>query len=212
MKDALAAPPSDALEHRARVGMWVFLATELMFLGPVFWACLVLRHQAPLAFAQANRLTDIVIGTANTLILLTSSLTMALAVTRARHRAAAGARRMLALTILLGLAFLVLKGVEYHDDWRRGLVPGPGFHAPGVGDQAAAERFFFAYFFATMLHAIHLALGIVLNGVMAARLRMPHDDPDRMARAVEISGLYWHFVDIVWIFLFPLLYLGGRAL
>jgi cytochrome c oxidase subunit 3 len=235
MSDWPTCAPTAIAGHRARLGMWIFLATELMFFGPVFWACLVLRHEAPLAFAQANRLTDIAIGTANTLLLLTSSLAMALAVERTRHGAphgaVAGARRMLALTALLGLAFLVLKGVEYHDDWRRGLVPGPSFHAAGVEDQAAAQRFFFAYFFATLLHALHLAVGIALAGVMAIRLRdavrcrskatgtgdgtvhtgAGSKPEGHLVRAVEASGLYWHFVDIVWIFLFPLLYLGGRA-
>jgi cytochrome c oxidase subunit 3 len=223
VNETLASPAGTTEGHRARLGMWIFLATELMFFGPVFWAALVQRHLAPLAFAQASRLTDIGIGTANTLVLLTSSLTMALAVERARHGLADGARRMLALTMLLGAVFLAFKGVEYAHDWQRGLVPGPGFHAQGVADQAGAQLFFFTYFFATLLHALHLSVGIVLACVMARRLAThpPGGSGDgasgsdafaaNLRRSVEVTGLYWHFVDIVWIFLFPLLYLGGRA-
>jgi cytochrome c oxidase subunit 3 len=194
-------------QYRARLGMWIFLSTELMFFGPMFWGYIVERNRAPQAFMQAARLTDITLGTANTLILLTSSLFMALAVARAHGARPGTARPYLWITAGLGLAFLAVKGAEYTKDWRDHLVPGAHFLAPGVGDQAAAQMFFFIYFFATLLHALHLLIGIVLAAVMARRI----GSTGCSASSVEMTGLYWHFVDIVWIFLFPVLYLGGRA-
>jgi cytochrome c oxidase subunit 3 len=198
--------------HRSRLGMWVFLCTELMFFGPVFWGYIVERSRAPQAFLQAARLTDITFGTANTLILLTSSLFMALAVACAHAGRPQAARRHLYVTAALGLAFLAIKGLEYRKDWHDHLVPGAHFLASGVSDQAAAQMFFFIYFFTTLLHALHLIIGIVLVTFIARRLARDTVSPRAaLARRVEMTGLYWHFVDIVWIFLFPVLYLGGRA-
>lgn len=198
--------------HRSRLGMWIFLCTELMFFGPVFWGYIVERSRAPQAFLQAARLTDVAFGTANTLILLTSSLFMALAVACSNAGRPAAARRNLLITAALGLAFLAIKGLEYRKDWLEHLVPGAHFLAAGVSDQAAAQMFFFIYFFTTLLHALHLIIGIALVTLIARRVGHDTLTPRAaIARRVEMTGLYWHFVDIVWIFLFPVLYLGGRA-
>jgi len=214
--DRLAAAPGGAgysladirQEHQARLGMWVFLATELMFLGPVFVGYVVLRQQFPQAMAEASHLTDVALGTINTLVLLTSSLAMALAVETARLGARTFARRALWLTAALGLVFLAIKGYEYGMDWREHLFPDARFHAKDVRDQAGARMFFFFYFFSTGLHALHLLVGMALTLAMARTLAA--SPAARAARRLELTGLYWHFVDIVWIFLYPMLYLLER--
>jgi cytochrome c oxidase subunit 3 len=208
---AILPPPSADTQrnYQTRLGMWVFLSTELMFFGPVFWSYLVARQHAPAAFAQAGRLTNAWLGTGNTLLLLTSSLTMALAVEAARHGVRSYARRALWLTALLGCVFLAVKGYEYVNDWHENLFPGAHFHALGIAGQDAAQMFFFVYFFATGLHALHLTIGIVMVAVMIRRMRTAARSV--ASREVDLVGLYWHFVDIVWIFLFPALYLIGRS-
>jgi cytochrome c oxidase subunit 3 len=156
-------------------------------------------------FTAAARETNIVLGTANTAILLTSSLTMAAAAEGAR----AGLRRLtlacLGLTIALGLAFLVVKGFEYREDVGKHLVPGHGF---ALG-RPAAQVFFAFYWLLTGVHALHMAIGLGVAGTLLAqawRCSRPLSSP-----AFEVAGLYWHFVDVVWILLYPLLYLAGRS-
>lgn len=191
------------------LGVWIFLATELMFFGPVFLGYFHGRLQAPEAFAAASRHTDVVLGTANTAILLTSSLFMALAVQARKLASTPVAFWMLIATALLGLAFLGIKGTEYLHEWHEHLFPGGRFrfepqHAGG------AQVFFILYFALTGLHALHLMLGIVLVALMAAALKSGHQEFAREEH-IELVGLYWHFVDSVWIFLYPMLYLVGRA-
>ncbi len=193
----------------ATLGIWVFLATEVLFFGGMILGYAVYRWSYPEAFAAAGRHTAIVLGTANTAVLLTSSLTMALAVAAAEARR----RRLLVLLLLataaLGCAFLGIKAAEYLKDWHEHLVPALNFtFEPRLA--GPAELFFLIYFATTGLHAIHLTIGIVVMLVLAARSRHDRYLGPR-STTVEIAGLYWHFVDIVWIFLFPLLYLGGRS-
>lgn len=189
----------------ASLGMWVFLATEIMFFGALFMAYVAYRSVYPDSFAEASGHLEVTLGSINTAVLLGSSLTMALAV-HAMH----GERRValvgfLLLTMLLGLVFLGIKAVEYAHEFENGLVPGLHFSYAGPNPQRV-ELFFLLYFLMTGLHALHLAIGI---GVVAAvdlfawrkRLTAPTSTP------VELTGLYWHFVDIIWVFLFPLLYL-----
>jgi len=193
--------------ERASLGMWVFLASEVLFFGGLMLAYSYGRSHWPAGFALASGQTHVVIGTVNTALLLTSSALVALAVACAEL----GERRpwislLLAASCALGIAFLALKGVEYAQEWREHLVPGAGFRLHGT---QGAELFFVLYFLITGLHAVHLAIGIGVLGVFAWGTRRAR--PWASAGRVEAAGLYWHFVDIVWIFLYPLIYLGGRA-
>jgi cytochrome c oxidase subunit III len=193
----------------ATLGMWVFLATEVLFFGGLIMAYAADRFMHPAAFLEASRHTAIALGATNTAVLLTSSATMALAVGAAE----AGARRLtsalLFATAALGIVFLVIKGVEYAKDWDEHLVPVLRF-AFDAKTAGPAELFFALYFAATGVHALHLTIGVVVMLVLATATARGRCLGSR-AVVVEVGGLYWHFVDIVWIFLFPLLYLGGRS-
>jgi cytochrome c oxidase subunit 3 len=187
------------------LGMWVFLGTEILFFGGMFMAYIVYRSLYPEGFAQASQYMDLLLGGVNTAVLLTSSLTMALAV----HAAQEGHRKkivtFLLLTMALGAVFLVIKAVEYTHKFEEHLVPGFNFHVAGPYGNSA-QIYFILYFIMTGFHALHLLIGIGLLGVMltfAARGKFSSS----YFSPIEVSGLYWHFVDIVWIFLYPLLYL-----
>jgi cytochrome c oxidase subunit III len=189
-------------------GMWLFLVTEILFFGGLFTAYTVYRHLYPHAFAEASRHLDITLGTFNTAVLIVSSLTMALAV----WSAAVGRRKAIVVfllsTMVLGGVFLGVKAVEYSHKFHDHLVPGPSFHFPGP-DARPAEIFFSLYFTMTGLHAAHMIIGIGILTVLLLQARKGRYTPEYHT-PIEVSGLYWHFVDIVWIFLFPLLYLLGR--
>jgi cytochrome c oxidase subunit 3 len=180
----------------AEVGMWVFLATEVLFFSVLFFGYLITRIHYPEAFAAASRRTDVVLGTLNTAILLTSSLTMALAVHSQELRAARAARVWLAATFILGAIFFGIKMLEYAHDYHEHLVPWLHFEFPGPQTQGA-RLFFLMYFVMTGAHAIHLLVGLSLLATVR--------------RNLEVVGLYWHLIDIVWIFLYPLLYLVART-
>jgi cytochrome c oxidase subunit III len=192
----------------ATLGMWTFLVTEVMFFGGLFGAYAVYRHLFHDAFVRASHHLDAHLGGVNTAVLIGSSFTMVLAV----HAASLRRRNLLFLwlwaTILLGSVFLGIKYVEYHDKWVHHLVPGPNFEFEGV--PGGHEQIFFAlYFTMTGLHALHMLIGmVVLAWFSVQALRGRFDEPGRSGP--EIAGLYWHFVDLVWIFLFPMLYLIGR--
>ena len=188
------------------LGMWTFIATEVMLFGALFLAYTVCRLVYHPTFAAAGRHLDRPLGSLNTAVLLGSSLTMALAVhaasTRGRHKQITG---YLLATIGLGIAFLVIKGIEYTKEYGEGLIPWYHFAWDGP-DPPHAQLFFLFYFILTGLHALHLLIGITIVSVtafLAWRRRFPpeNDTP------VEMVGLYWHFVDIVWVFIFPALYL-----
>ena len=211
MADASAPVPlpfDDPIQQRdaATLGMWVFLAAELIFFGGVFVCYGATGYQQGNEFAGAANRTNVLLGAVNTAVLLTSSWTMALAVYAAREDLLKPLLRFLGATAFLGVVFLVLKAVEYVGDYREHLVPGAGFRGT-----APAQLFFSFYFVMTGIHALHLVIGIaILAGLAAIALRRARSLPS--INAFEICGLYWHFVDIVWIFLFPLLYLRGRHL
>lgn len=191
------------------LGLWVFLATELMFFGPLFFGYWIGRWHFPDGFGAASRHTDVMLGTINTAILLTSSLTMALAtVVRKLDSPRKWTLVLLWATAALGVAFLVIKGTEYVHEWHEHLFPGRGFSFEG-GHAGAAQLFFILYFAMTALHAVHLTIGIVLVSIFAIALqrRALHF---ANAERIELAGLYWHFIDVVWIFLYPILYLVGR--
>jgi cytochrome c oxidase subunit III len=207
-----AAPHLDAVLRRriARLGMWVFLASEVLFFGGLFFAYAHGRLQWPEGFAAAGRHTDVVLGTVNTAVLLTSSFLVALAVEAAAHGRRTWVPWLLWGTAALGLAFLAVKGVEYRAEFREYLFPGPAFWQDQGGlPPPGAEVFFMLYFTATGLHAVHMAVGIGAVALFAWHAREPGSDWLRSSR-METVALYWHFVDLVWIFLYPLLYLMGR--
>ena len=190
------------------IGMWMFLATEVMFFGGLIMCYTFARFTYPQVFEAASHRLYVVYGGPNTAILLCSSFSMALAVRAAKMGQRNALIAFLGLTIFLGVAFLSVKGFEYHTDYVEHLVPQVDFKWDGAGARQA-EIFFWLYFMLTGLHAVHVTIGIGILAtlaVMAWRGRI-HDGNDM---PVEISGLYWHFVDIVWVFLFPLLYLVGH--
>lgn len=186
------------------LGMWSFLATEVLFFGALFTVYMVYRSAFPAAFAEASSHLDIVRGTINTFILLTSSLTVALAVRAAEQRNRRQMIFLLVATAVLGLIFLGIKATEYYTEYVDQLVPGLIFVWEGA-DALQARVFFSIYFVMTGLHAIHMIIGLGVVAVMIIYGARGGYEVNPMP--VERFGLYWHFVDIVWIFLFPLLYL-----
>jgi cytochrome c oxidase subunit III len=191
------------------LGMWVFLATEILFFGGLFTGYAVYRSSYPQAFAEASLHLDVVLGATNTAVLICSSLTMALAVRGAQlgqRRAVIG---FLLFTILLGSVFLGIKAVEYSHKFHEHLVPGRAFALEGPYAQNA-ELFFSFYFSMTGMHALHMIIGLGILAVLVFLSWRDRFSPEYYS-PVELTGLYWHFVDIVWIFLFPLLYLISRT-
>ncbi len=198
-----------AQQHEAaKLGMWIFLATEVLFFGGLFLSYTVYRFLQPVAFAAASRHTEVILGGANTAILLLSSTFMALAVRASQLERRRPLIWLLLATAALGIVFMVLKGFEYHKDFTDHLVPGAHFvwHEANPG---AAEMFFWLYFAMTGLHAIHVTIGIGVMLVLAFLARNGRFENGNYM-TIEVAGLYWHFVDIVWVFLFPLLYLAGH--
>jgi cytochrome c oxidase subunit 3 len=190
------------------LGMWTFLATEVMFFGGLILCYTFARFSYPQIFEAASHRLFISYGGVNTAILLCSSLTMALAVRAAQLDHRNSLITFLIITALLGLAFLVVKGFEYHTDYVEELVPGWHFKWEGT-ERRQAELFFWLYFTLTGLHALHVAIGVGILATMAV-LAIRNQINSENYMPAEITGLYWHFVDIVWIFLFPLLYLSGH--
>jgi cytochrome c oxidase subunit III len=188
------------------LGMWTFLATEILFFGALFLSYVVYRHSYFEAFAEAGRHVKILHGSINTALLMTSSFTMSLAIHAAQTGRNRPLFRFLSLTILLGCAFLAVKGLEYASDIHEHLVPGTHFtrELPVQG-----QIFWFLYWIMTGVHSVHLMAGIGVLGIiawMAWRKRFS----ERYHNPVLISGLYWHFVDVIWVWLYALLYLVGR--
>ncbi|HMO52227.1 MAG TPA: cytochrome c oxidase subunit 3 family protein [Kiritimatiellia bacterium] len=207
----------DHLEQQkqsATLGIWLFLITEVMFFGGLFLGYIVYRGLYPEAWHLGSAKLDITLGTINTIVLIVSSLTMALSVRAAQVGKSKQCANFILATIILGTAFLGIKAVEYTAKFSPGpdahyyLIPGANFlldspHANGV------QIFFSFYFTMTGMHAIHMIIGIgVLIWLYLKALKGSYHE--HYYNPVEVTGLYWHFVDIVWIFLFPLLYLIGR--
>lgn len=196
-------------QHEASwLGMWIFLATEVMFFGGMFLGYTIYRSVNPQAFSSASNHLDVWLGTINTAVLICSSFTMALAVRAAQLGQGKIVIIFLVLTVVLGSAFLGIKFTEYHVKFAEHLVPGSTFAFAGA-HAAAAELFFSLYFAMTGMHALHMIIGLGLLATLIVKSAR-----GRFSRSyytpVEMVGLYWHFVDIIWIFLFPLLYLVGR--
>jgi cytochrome c oxidase subunit 3 len=214
------------------LGMWIFLVTEIMFFGGMFLAYTLYRSFYPAAFASASNHLDITLGAVNTGVLILSSFTMALAV----YFTQVGKQRpqilCLLLTLVLGLTFLGIKAVEYYDKYEDRLIPGHLIPGRSFGPEVAhegepfdkhklhllegatvkqVELFYWIYFAMTGMHALHMVIGAGLLTFLIIFSIKGRYDPEYHS-PVEVVGLYWHFVDIVWIFLFPLLYLLGRHL
>ena len=193
------------------LGMWVFLLTEIMFFGGMFMMYTVYRAVYPSVFGLASSTLNEIIGAANTAVLLCSSFTMVLAVRGAQLGKRRTVMLFLVLTIILGLAFLGIKGFEWNQKFQEHHVPGPSFHLEGTGLQGQAQLFFSLYFAMTGLHALHMILGCGLMLYLLWKTYQGTYSPDYYT-PIDMGGLYWHFVDIIWIFLFPLLYLIDRHL
>ncbi len=210
----------DQQRETASLGMWIFLITEVMFFGGIFLAYTVNRHANPVAFALGSNTLDLRLGAFNTGVLLASSFTMAMAVWAGHMGKQKLITLFLILTLLLGGIFLGIKTVEYAAKFEHHLVPGQSFHIPAEDVSAAAAKadpdfsahaqlFFSLYFGMTGLHALHMVVGAglliwLIRQSLKGRFTAKYNTP------VEMVGLYWHFVDIVWIYLFPLLYLIDR--
>ena len=193
------------------LGMWIFLITEIMFFGGMFLAYSVYRESYPHVFAVASTSMNAIIGATNTAVLLCSSFTMVMAVRAAQLGQRKAIITFLVLTLILGLAFLGLKAYEWGVKFEEHHVPGPTFHLDGVDLQGPAQIFFSLYFAMTGLHALHMIIGVgILTWLIIATYKGKFSA--EYMTPVDIAGLYWHFVDIIWIFLFPLLYLIDRHL
>jgi cytochrome c oxidase subunit 3 len=196
-------------KEAATLGMWIFLVTEVMFFGGLFVAYMLYRIWYPEAWSEGSADLDIVLGGFNTVVLIGSSLTMALAVRSAQTGNRTWTVRWLLITMALGLTFLVVKFFEYEHKYELSHIPGANFVYPGP-HASQVEIFISLYFAMTGLHALHMVVGVGLLGTIVWMARKGYFSPEWYT-PVEMSGLYWHFVDIVWIFLFPLLYLVDRA-
>jgi cytochrome c oxidase subunit 3 len=207
---SLAPAPQfvDAEQQRnaATLGMWVFLATEVLFFGVLFTSYLVSRLLHYEGFVIGSHHTDMLLGSINSALLLTSSLCMSLAVREAALERRGAATMWMILTLSLGLLFLGIKGYEYLQDYHEGLVPMLKFDYTGP-QMPEVELFFYLYFVMTGLHALHLFIGI---GVLIALVLRNLFGRTRYSQ-ILLGGLYWHFVDVVWIFLYPLMYLVGQS-
>jgi cytochrome c oxidase subunit III len=216
--EAAYAPPGvvheqydDANQQReaATLGMWVFLSTEILFFGVLFASYTVLRILHPQGFAAASRHTDMLLGTIETAVLLTSSSLIALAVRAVRLGQNRVATWLMAGTASLGMSFLVMHGFEYYKEFTEHLIPAIDFMQPGPHSHTI-ELFFCLYYCITGFHSLHVAIGVVVISALAVRVsrgaygRQCYTYP-------ELAALYWHLVDIVWVFVYPLLYLVGRS-
>ncbi len=193
------------------LGMWIFLITEIMFFGGMFLAYTVYRATYPESWALASSSLDAVLGAVNTAVLLCSSFTMVLAVRAAQLGQRKAIIIFLILTLILGGVFLGVKAYEWNNKFQEHHVPGPTFHLEGAPSQGQAQLFFSLYFAMTGLHALHMVIGVGLLSVLIYQTQKGKYSAEYMT-PIDLAGLYWHFVDIIWIFLFPLLYLVDRHL
>jgi cytochrome c oxidase subunit 3 len=192
-------------EHAARLGMWLFLATELLLFGGLFTAYSVYRFLYPEGFAEASHHLSVAAGTINTIVLITSSLTVALAHHFAHHGKGRAAALLLLVTLGFAVVFLGIKAWEWTTDFHEGLLPGRYFSSPEL-NAVGAPMFFTLYFILTGLHGLHVVIGMgVLAVMMVLSWRGTFDTG--YSTPVELGGMYWHLVDLIWIFLYPLLYL-----
>jgi cytochrome c oxidase subunit 3 len=192
----------------ARLGMWVFLGSEMLLFAGLFALYAGYRAMYPAEFGEAVSHNSVAIGTTNTVVLITSSLTVALSVAAVRASRPRRAALLLAVSLLLGLVFLALKGAEYAQHFHEGIYPGRGYHFAEL-PSGGGVMFFTLYYLMTGLHALHVTAGMAVLGWLAwGCWRGRYSAEDQLH--VELGGLYWHLVDIIWIFLWPMLYLMHR--
>jgi len=192
-------------DYAVRLGMWLFLATEVLLFAGLFLGYTVYRHFYHEAFHEASRHLDLWAGATNTVVLITSSLSVALAywaIKQDKQKLCAG---LLVFTIACALVFLAIKAIEYHHKFEEGALPGAWYHYSEV-TAPGANLYYTIYFLSTGLHAIHVIVGMSILIWVLARVLKGHFSSTYFV-PVELGGLYWHLVDLVWIFLFPLLYL-----
>ncbi len=197
------APRPDTGVYNAKIGIWLFLASEVMLFGGLFSAYIFLRIGAPAwpgelhgeLYARASDILNVPLATLNTMILIGSSVTMVMSWASLAMKRFDRYRLYMGATIALGLAFLVVKAFEYGDKFSHGLLPGE-------------HNFLAIYFVLTGLHGLHVVGGIIVNAYFwGPGAKMWKTDPTQFTNRIEVAGLYWHFVDLVWIFLFPTIYL-----
>ncbi|MFH0991850.1 MAG: cytochrome c oxidase subunit 3 family protein [bacterium] len=187
----------------SRMGMWLFLFTELILFGGLFLVYAVYRFKYPAEFQLASKELDTLIGTVNTIILLTSSLTVAMSITAIQEGKKSLAQMLIGMTLVLALAFLVNKYFEWGHKFELGIYPG----SPDLLGKPSGEILYFGlYFVMTGLHALHVVIGMIILAVMMVFISRGIINERSYVR-LEAGGLYWHLVDIIWIFLFPLFYL-----
>ena len=192
-------------DYAVRLGMWLFLGTEVLLFAGLFLGYTVYRHFYYEAFHEASRHLDLWAGTTNTVVLITSSLTVALAYHAIKQNKKKQCAALLIFTILCAFAFLVIKAIEYHHKFQEGALPGAFYHYAEV-TAPGANLYYTIYFLSTGLHAFHVIVGMsILIWILARVLKGEFSATNYVP--VELGGLYWHLVDLVWIFLFPLLYL-----
>jgi cytochrome c oxidase subunit III len=190
----------------ATLGMWIFLGSELLFFSGLFLSVAVYRHLYPEVFSEGTKHMSLGLGAFNTAILLTSSASLALAL---EHMKTKSPRRLLLFTLLLGFVFLVVKAIEYTQHYHEGLFPALHWDS-GEHKNPQLMLFFTLYFVMTGLHALHIVIGLVWISILYLLGKNP-DSIEKHEMLFENAGLYWHFVDLIWIFIFPLLYLIGRT-
>jgi len=192
-------------DYAARLAMWLFLATEVLLFAGLFLGYTVYRHFYHETFHEASRTLSITLGTINTIVLITSSLTVALAFHAVKVGKNNQAVALLVFTVLCAIAFLVIKGFEYRHKFEEGMLPGQ-FYSYKEITGPGANLYFTIYFLSTGLHAFHVIVGMSVLIWLTLRIKRGAYSPNHYV-AVELGALYWHLVDLVWIFLFPLLYL-----
>lgn len=202
----------ESAEHEfntSKFGMWLFLVTEIMLFGGLFVAYIIYRNLYPEMYHEAHHHLNKVMGGMNTIVLICSSLTMALGVGYAQRNERAKSAKMLVITLLCAATFLVVKYFEYTHKFHEGLLPGAYFDPSKNGiTHPKADLFFSLYFLMTGLHGVHVLIGMILIGWMLVRTKR-NEFSSEFFFPVEMVGLYWHLVDLIWIYLFPLLYLVG---
>jgi cytochrome c oxidase subunit III len=199
------ATPEQQVES-GKLGMWLFLATEILLFGGLFVAYAVFNYIHPDLFKEAHKFLDVTLGAVNTVVLLFSSLTVVLAI----HAAQKNKRHFVIINLVITLAcavtFLVVKYFEYSHKFHAGLLPGMHFTNASVSNPDQIHIYFGIYFLMTGLHGIHVLIGIaVLTWLLLRTIK--GDFSSQYYLPLELGGLYWHLVDVIWIFLFPLLYL-----
>lgn len=197
-----------AQKHAARLGMWIFIGTEILLFGGLFCAYAMYRTVYPDAFVAASRHMDVTIGTVNTYVLLVSSVFVALALALVRRERELLAAGCLTVAMLLGLTFLALKGVEYSEHARDHVLPGV-WYAVDSPRLPGSSLFITLYFLMTGLHAIHMTVAVGVLAVLAFRTGAGQFTPTYHA-PLELGAMYWHLVDVIWVFLYPMFYLLAR--